>query len=348
MKKIITILFIIAVTLAVIPTRTLATDDSIEVLPTMATQSNAENRIWVGTFQIVWNEIIDNIVKSPIKFIGYDSKIASDLNKKEFTKNDISSSAYYTKYGKVSPKLKNEIEKGIKKKFHEKSDILDMFDFSNQPNKIFVYAMLKKDFRFITAFDKLPQGYFGESKKLVQYFGIKDNSNKQLYKNVYIMFYNNNEDFAVKLNTKGNDEVILYRTNDNDSFDKYFTTVTQKEKIYTGNRTFHKNDSLQIPNINLYNITSFEDLEGHEIANTNFKIDKTIETIDFKMNNEGVKLKSEAAVMIRCTSLAPDSGRYFLFNDNFVLFLIEKGQKNPYFAMRVHDVATLNKTTKKH
>lgn len=347
MKKIIAILFIFAMSLALLPTKTFATDEAIEVLPTMTTQSNAENRIWVGTFQIVWNEIIDNLVKAPIKFMGYDSQIASDLNQKEFTKNDIDSSAYYTKYGKVSPKLKREIEKGIKKKFHEKSDILDMFDFSNQPNKIFVYAMLKKDFKFLNAFDKLPQGYFGKSKDVVQYFGIKDNSNAQLYKNVYVMFYNNSNDFAVKLYTKGKDEVILYRTDDNDTFDKYFATVNQKEKDYTGNRNFHKNDTLLVPNINLYKMVSFEDLEGHEIANTNFKIDKTIETVDFKMNNEGVKLKSEAATMIRCTSLAPTSGRYFLFNDDFVLFLIEKGQKTPYYAMRVHDVASINKAKKK-
>lgn len=33
-----------------------------------------------------------------------------------------------------------------------------------------------------------------------------------------------------------------------------------------------------------------------------------------------------------------------MFNDNFVLFLIEKGQKTPYYAMRVNDVETLNKT----
>ena len=54
--------------------------ENIEVLPTMSTQSSAQNRIWVGTFQIVWNEAIDNIVKKPIKFVGYDSIVAKELN----------------------------------------------------------------------------------------------------------------------------------------------------------------------------------------------------------------------------------------------------------------------------
>ena len=120
MKKLIAVLFIFAIGLSLIPLRTFATDDSIEVLPTMTTQSVTENRIWVGTFQIVWNEILENIVKAPIKFVGFNSKMATDLNKKEFTQNNIDISAYYTKSGIVSPKLKKEIEKGIKKKFHEK------------------------------------------------------------------------------------------------------------------------------------------------------------------------------------------------------------------------------------
>ena len=60
------------------------------------------------------------------------------------------------------------------------------------------------------------------------------------------------------------------------------------------------------------------------------------------MNNEGVKLKSEAAIMMKCMALPIERGRNFMFNDN--LFLIEKGQKTPYYAMRVNDVETLNKT----
>ena len=66
------------------------------------------------------------------------------------------------------------------------------------------------------------------------------------------------------------------------------------------------------------------------------------------MNNEGVKLKSEAAMMM-ATSAAPGFRpqiRYFYFNKNFVLFLIEKDKNVPYFAMRVVDVAKLNETGK--
>lgn len=345
MKKIIILLMAVFV-FCLVPAKVFAADNTIEVLPTLTTQSDAENRIWVGTFQIVWNEMFDNIIKGPIKFVGLESPVADSLNQKEFTKDNIDKSAYYTKYGKVSLKLKKEIEKGIRKKFHEKSDILDMFDFSNQPNKIFLYAMLKKDFRFLNSFDKLSQGYFGDTNKTVEYFGINDRSNARLHNNLCVLFYNSNDDFAVKLYTKGKDEVILYRTDMNTTFDKYFAEIDKKSKEYKGNRDFVKQDVLMIPNINLYQMVSFKDVEGYEIEKTNFIIEKTLETVDFRMNNAGVKLKSEAAIMVKCMCLPHDNGRYFRFNDNFVLFLVEKGQNVPYYAMRVHDVDVLNKTAK--
>ena len=346
MKKILVSLAILVAMIGGISTAQAQEVNSIEVLPTMNTQSTAQNRIWVGTFQLVWNELTDKIVKAPVKFLDFDSQMANNLNQKQFKKSNLNEKSYYVKSGIVSPALKAEIEKNIKSKFHETSDILKMFDFTYNPEKIFVYAMLKKDFRFTNAFDKLATGNFGNSQEKVKYFGINDNSNQKLYKNVNVLFYNDDNDFAVKLYTKGKDEVLLYRTNDDKTFDKYYAELNDKTAKYSGDKNFVKNDTLTIPDIKLYQETSFNELEGHQIVGTNMQIDKTIETVDFRMNNKGVKLKSEAAIMLRCMSLAPREGRDFTFNNNFVLFLIEKDQNTPYYAMKVSDVATINKTSK--
>ena len=346
MKKILVSLAILVAMIGGISTAQAQEVNSIEVLPTMNTQSTAQNRIWVGTFQLVWNKLTDKIVKAPVKFLDFDSQMANNLNQKQFKKSNLNEKSYYVKSGIVSPALKAEIEKNIKSKFHETSDILKMFDFTYNPEKIFVYAMLKKDFRFTNAFDKLATGNFGNSQEKVKYFGINDNSNPKLYKNVSVLFYNDDNDFAVKLYTKGKDEVLLYRTNDDKTFDKYYAELNDKTAKYRGDKNFVKNDTLTIPDIKLYQETSFNELEGHQIVGTNMQIDKTIETVDFRMNNKGVKLKSEAAIMLRCMSLAPREGRDFTFNNNFVLFLIEKNQNTPYYAMKVSDVAAINKTGK--
>ena len=325
------------------------TTDAV-ILATMNDDMPEGNTLWVGTFQIVWNEVIDNLIRKPIEFVGGTTVTAKNLNKREFNKTDISENSYYTNYGIVSPKLKKEIEEGIKEKFNETSDILDAFDFTYDPMKIFFYAMLKKDFKFLEPFDKLSDGIFGKiNPEKVKYFGINSDSSGKLYKNVSVLFYNSDDDYAVKLNTKTNDKVILYRTDDEKKFNEYFEDIKAKDKEFNDRKYFGKYDRLKVPDISLYLMTSFKDVEGKDIKNSDFRIDKTIETIDFKMDNEGVKLKSEAAIMVGCTALPgpPPKIRYFYFDKKFVLFLIEDGKNVPYYAMRVVDIASLNKTGKK-
>lgn len=325
-----------------------ANETKIEVVPTMKSESTAPNRIWVGTFQIVWNEFMENIIKGPINFVGTKSQMAQDLNRKDFKKSDISDNAYYTKYGLMTPETRNEIEKALLKKFNEKSDILHLFNWAKNSTDVIIYAMLKKDFKFLEAFDKLtPQAFGKNSKVAVDYFGINEDSDKKLYKNVEVMFYNSTEDFAVKLFTKDNDVVMLYRTNDDKTFDKYYSDMRRKSQFYFKNRKFTKEDRLKVPSINLYQKTSFPELEGHPIKGSDYIIGETIETIDFKMDNEGVKLKSEAAIIARCALLPPSRGRNFMFTNNFVLFLTEKGKHTPYYAMKISDVDAINKTGKK-
>lgn len=364
MKKVIKLILLIAIITSLMPvvcachsknfnydkakTSTGQPADAI-ILATMDDDMPQGNTLWVGTFQIVWNEVIDNLIKHPIEFINGTTKTASNLNKRKFNKTDISDNSYYTKYGIVSPELKKEIEKGLKEQFNETSDILGAFDFTYDPMKMFFYAMLKKDFKFLEAFDKLTESTFGTvSGEKVEYFGINQNSDSKLYKNVSVLFYKSADDYAVKLNTQTNDKVILYRTDDEKKFNEYYEDIKTKDKAFNDRKYFGYYDRLKVPNISLYLVTSFKDVEGRNIKNSDFKIDQTIETIDFKMDNEGVKLKSEAAIMMKAMA-APGPRpqiRYYYFDKNFVLFLIEEGKDVPYYAMRITDVASLNKTGK--
>ena len=208
----------------------------IAVLPTMNAESDVPNRIWVGTFQLVWNDAIDSLVKKPIEFVEGYNQTAADLNKREINKEDISEDSYYIKSGIISPELKTTIEKGIKEKFNETSDILDMIDFSYNPEKYLFYAMLKKDFKFLEPFDKLGDEQFAANPTPVKYFGVNEDSDSKLYKNVSVLFYNTHKDYAVSIHTKGNDEVILYRTNDDKKFNEYYADLKDKTKDFEGSQ----------------------------------------------------------------------------------------------------------------
>ena len=317
--------------------------NDIEVQPTFFTRTNAQDRVWVGTFQIVWNEFIDKIVHNPVRFREGTPEIVSALNKQTFTVNDISESAYYKYAGKVNKRTKKQITKAIKKKFKESSDLLDKLDLNPRNDMFLIYAMLKKDFEFINAFDKLGHSLY-KTNDSAEYFGINMDSNKKLGKGVEVLFYNNMNDFAVKLATCTNEEVYLYKTGVNKPFNFIYLDMLKKQQTYKGDKNFAKRDELKVPNIKFTEEKVFEELTNRRIMGTNLVINQALETIKFDMNNKGVKLKSEAAMTVMTTALVPESEpRLFYFDDTFVIFLKEKNKSKPYFALRVNDINKFQK-----
>lgn len=297
-----------------------------------------DNLIWVGTFQLVWNDLIDEIIKAPVKFSGFQSELADNLNKKGFTTDYISENSYYKKYGNISFKLKKEIETGIKKKFNETSDILN--DINWNSDGLLIYAMLKKEFEFLNAFKELPPALFDGTT--VKYFGIGSND-EGLKQNVEVLFYNSKDDYAVKLITKNTEDVILYRTDENKTFEEFLKDLNDKAAAFSGNKAFEDGDTLKVPYIKFDTMFQYNELTGKPVEGTDYIIDGAIQTVKFNMDNKGGSLKSEAALIMRM-SLRPEiSGRRFNFDKPFVLFLKEKNQTVPYFAANFKNAALFEK-----
>ena len=170
----------------------------------------SKDSVWCGTFQLIWNDLKNEIVKKDIVF-NPQMQVVENLNKGTFTTNDISEESYYKKYGIQTIELKKEIEKAIKEKFNEESEILGEFNWEgNNTNEFFLYSMLKKEFQFEKVFTELERSTFAEYNN-VQYFGINSNTKKEVRKQVEVLYYNSSEDFAIKLVTKQNDEIIIAR-----------------------------------------------------------------------------------------------------------------------------------------
>ncbi len=317
----------------------------IEVQATMLSRTNAQDRVWVGTFQIVWNEFIDKIVFNPVRFREGTPVFVQELNSKSFTTDDISESCYYKFTGKVKKNTKKQITKAIRKKFKETSDILDKLDLNPRNDMLLIYAMLKKDFEFLKAFDKLGVSKFGADSE-AEYFGIEKYSDNSLGRAVEVLFYNNIDDFAIKLLTTSRDEVYIYKNSSNKQFNLIYSEMIKKQKAYEGSRKFKDQDELKVPNISLAEEKVFDELTNKRIMGTNLVINQALETIKFDMNNKGVKLKSEAAMTLMTTALRPDEDivpRLFYVDDTFVIFLKEKEKLSPYFALRVNDITKFQK-----
>lgn len=298
--------------------------------------------IWCGTFQLIWNDLKNDLAKQDIVFTP-QLQVIENLNKETFTTKDISEKYYYKKYGYPSIELKQEIEKAIKDKFNETSNILDDFDWTpKDPNDYFLYAMLKKEFQFEKAFEKLENGKFGEYDN-VEYFGIKSGDLEELRKQVKVLYYNSKNDFAIKLETKQEDEVILCKNPEGKTFNEIYNNITKQAEEYDGSNNLQEKELLKVPNIKINEKNEFKEIQNKSFYFSNgleYTIEKAIQTIEFELDREGGRIKSEAGMMNRLESaLIPlDEPREFLLDDTFAIFLIEDDKDTPYFAGKIDDI----------
>lgn len=318
--------------------------EGIATVPTLEDEIQ-DNTIWCGTFQLIWNDLKNNIVKQDIVF-NPQLDVIKNLNKETFTTKDISEKYFYKKVGTPSLELKEEIVKAIKEKFNEESDILDDFNWDNNSEKYFLYAMLKKEFQFEKAFDELQDGKFGKYDN-VKYFGIaKKNKNEELRKQVVVLYYNSKDDFAIKLKTKQEDEVILCKNPEGKSFNEIYSNISNKSNNYKGSKVLQKDELLKVPNIKINEKTEFSEIENKEFLFSNgdsYMIDKAIQTIQFELDKTGGKIKSEAGMAVEKSAILVEENREFSLDNTFAIFLIEDGKDNPYFAGKISDITKFQK-----
>lgn len=300
------------------------------------------NAAWCGTFNLIWNDLRDELAKQDIVF-QTPSSIVENLNKGTFSVNDISEDSYYKTYGIPTLELKNQIEKAIKDKFNEKSDILEEFEWGN-PQGYFLYAMLKKEFKFPKVFTILGTDTFGNDSK-AKYFGIDSSTDDKVRNQVDVLYYNSENDFAVKLKTSQNDEVIFSVGNNENNFLDIYNTILNKNENYIGAKYFQDNDLLKVPYINIDIKQEFKDVEDQPFKFANgreYIISKALQTIKFELNEEGGKIKSEAGMMVMETAMMTENKpRYFYVDQPFTIFLIEEGRELPYFAARISNIENI-------
>lgn len=301
-----------------------------------------DDTIWCGTFQLIWNDLKNDLAKQDIVFTP-QLKVVENLNKETFRVNDLSDKYFYKKIGTPSISLKKEIEQAIKDKFNEKSDILNDFEWENRdPKDYFLYAMLKKEFQFEKAFEELDNGKFTDYEN-VSYFGIKKSSESEELRNqVKVLYYNSKDDFAIKLITKQEDEVILCKNPKGNTFNEIYKNITTQESKYKGNKNFKEGELLKVPNIKMNEKTEFTEIQNKSFLFSNgdsYHIEKALQTIQFELDKTGGKIKSEAGMMVKYESaIMIDEIREFAIDDTFAIFLIEKGKDKPYFAGKINDI----------
>lgn len=315
---------------------------NINVVPTMQDEI-IDNAAWCGTFQLIWNDMQNNLVGGDIQF-EEPNEMVTNLNKQSFTEESIPQEYYYKKWGLMDRALKAEIDRGIRNKFNEKSDILDLFNWPSAEeivkDKYFFYSMLRRNFGFETEFSILENNKFGNIEN-VAYFGINENTDETVRKQVEVLYYTDEENFAVILYTTQGDEIMLVRNPDGNTFEEIYTNVDKKYKKYKGSKSFDEKDTLAVPNLNIDILKEYTELENKSFKIKNEEIvhiEQAFQTIQMTLNNKGGSIKSEAGMTatkgIKNKNTKP---RNFNFNDKFTIFLISE-KNEPYFAATIDNM----------
>lgn len=329
------------------PLREYEVGENVKLLSSKTGVTDLET-VWCGTFQLAWNEL-KNYVGGNVEFVEEENELVNILNNSEFTKEMLSEEDCYIKVGKPSEDLKNQISKDLAEKFKIKNtDFLDSCNFTNT-NGIFIYTMLNKQFNYPQKLEDLKSNDFTDkdgNRTTVRYFGKDYKDNSQYEKTVEVLFYKDYSTYGVKLNTKENEEVILYMTSDvqEKNFEELYSEIETYTNEYSGEKELGKEDILKIPYISLETMINYEELCNKTIEgkDTEF-IAYAIQNMNFILTATGGQVVSEAKMETKSMSYAPTTIKNYDFSYPFVIFIKEKDKVAPYFKAKILDNTFLEK-----
>ena len=68
-----------------------------QITPTYTSKLSTmdSNKVWVGTFNLVWNDFMNDVIKGKIEFVDGESELANELNKQSFKAEQLSENSYF-------------------------------------------------------------------------------------------------------------------------------------------------------------------------------------------------------------------------------------------------------------
>ena len=302
-----------------------------------------KNLVYCSTFQLAWNELKDTIIKEDIKLLN-ETSMVNFLNKGEFTHSDLSDNSYVAMAGYGKDDIINKINTALQRKFKSDAPIVkDQVGYYG----IIAYAFLYKNLHFNPVFESLDTPIKFNSGSYVKAFGIKsyETKHEKLLKQLSIPYYKNNDEFIVKLTPdKSNDEIFLAKIQpvaslkDTLKYAQNKIAASKPDYLYDG-------DTLKIPKFKFKLEHSFGELQNKPFLNKNLKgtsISEAIQNIEFKLDEKGAILKSEAKIIIEVMH-AKLQTKYLVFDKPFLLFMKEKQSNNPYLVIWVNNTDLLVK-----
>ena len=309
------------------------------------------NLLWCGTFQLAWNEACkqaggDLQLAGPGSQSPLQHPMAAALNQHAFAKDCIDEASYVAMAGSVKDKMDQKILASIKDKFHGafQPRLLPEKHTTGRPQDFVAYACLWKKLSFAVPFERLEDSFtFGGARVRVFGIGRTKASHDNMYSQVQILDYQDENDFVVELKTTPEgDRLILARVQPQGTLQNTVTALRLRIARSGQPEPAGTNDVLIVPRITFDLLREYTEIERLRLvpAGTNVAPDlsllSALQTIKFEMNEKGVELKSEAHMAFGCGREGePPRKHIMIFNQPFLVLLERTGARMPYFALWV-------------
>jgi len=289
-----------------------------------------QNVLWCASFQMAWDDSANHFGR-PMKLTP-DSQLADKLNQHPFDRRWVDDDSVFTAQGLVDEGVFDRIDQGVQKRTGSPSKLLDQIKPGSAPNDLVFFALLQKDLQFPQPFGQLGSCKMGD--KTVPWFGFMPQMKdaESMRQQVLIHHHAAKDDFVVELLCKQTgDQLLLAKLPDTPK-----TMAGMSESVLKRLRADAPSaggaDLLAVPNVIVDEAAAFEELQDKTVVGTTRFIRHALQSIEFQMNEDGVKLRSEANVSFGCSKAVEVNPRLMILEPPFAIVMKRKEAPQPYFA----------------
>ena len=311
------------------------------------------NAVYCANFQLAWDRLREAVVRAPVELKGAP-EMARELNQRGFPRDSLAEDACVAMAGRLSDNILAEIRSQMAAKFPAVTPRLVPDAKQTGTDGLVAYAYLQKRLPFATDFDRLKQPlrfHAADGDANVASFGIEtfashDRREKSLREQVTVLDYVGPEDFVLQLNTQ-RDAIVLAKVPRAATLAEALAAVQARIAQPLGRdvqKELDLEEPLVIPLLSLFVEREYTELIGRTVLNPGFTtqfIEDAVQLIRFQLDESGAILESEAAVVTLNGDEPPPEPRRFVFDRPFLIYLLERQAKQPYFVMWVENPEVL-------
>ncbi|MCU0776047.1 MAG: hypothetical protein MUF86_00055 [Akkermansiaceae bacterium] len=288
-----------------------------------------KNVLWCATFQMAWDSASRHF-GGPLR-LQPASQLADSLNGSPFNARWIDAESVFHAGGTVGDGVLDRIDQGARAKGHH-SKLLDRLRKTSKAEDLVFHALLVKDLEFEKPFARLGKWKLGG--RTVPWFGFtpEQRDTGGLLQQIGVHHYAARNDFVIELRSKQTGDQLLLAKLPAAPATPAAACLAVLKRLRADPPRAGGADLLAVPNIVADEKASFAELEGRTVSGSGRLVRAAMQTIDFRMDEKGVKLRSEAAISFGCSAHHRVEPRLLILDPPFAIVMKRQDAPRPYFV----------------